>query len=220
MTRTRSHIVNALASAGGTVLAATFHVLNRIRPADKPLHPRGRLVPATLRRRGLSRATGVDWLDHPGVDEVVVRLSRAMGLPPNLPDIYGLAIRVPIAPDRKADLLFATTGTGALTRYTLTLARSPQQRPQTTLLPYRSPAGPLLLAAIPRSESRFDLACASLRGRWRVFAELELDEAALLADSDPTVSFDPVLNVVPGLEPYEWVRRLREGSYGEARRTR
>lgn len=220
MTLSRKDVANALASAGGTALAATFHVVNRIRPAGKPLHPRGRLVHATLRRCGLARATGVNWLDHPGVDDVVVRLSRAMGLPPHLPDIYGLAIRVPIPPERRADLLFATTGTGALTRYTLTLARSPQQRPQTTLLPYRSPTGPLLLAAIPRGTSRFDLACAPLRGQWHVFAELELDEDALLSDPDPTVSFDPILNVVPGLEPYEWVRRLRAGSYEEARRTR
>lgn len=220
MIPSRTDVTNTLASAAGTVLAATFHAVNRVRPAEKPLHPRGRLAPATLHRRGLGDPTGVDWLDHPGVDEAVARLSRAAGLPPWLPDIYGLAVRVPIVPDRRADLLFATTGTGALTRFTLTPSWSPQQRTQTTLLPYRSPSGPLLLAALPRTPARFDLACASLRGPWRVFAELSLDEEALLADSDPSVSFDPIVNVVPGLEPYEWVRRLRGGSYAEARRTR
>lgn len=216
----RSALTNALASAGGTALAATFRLAGALRPSDKPLHPRGRLMPATLRRRGLDPSTGVDWIDLPGTDQVVVRGSRAMGLPANVPDIHGLAIRVPLGPDHVGDLLFATTGTGAVTRYTLTLARSPQQRAQTTLMPYRSPTGPLLLAAVPRGRDRFDIACASPRGRWRTFAELEVDPAPLLPEPDPTISFDPVLNQVPRLEPYEWVRRLREGSYEQARRTR
>jgi hypothetical protein len=34
------------------------------------------------------------------------------------------------------------------------------------------------------------------------------------------VSFDPTRNTVPGLENYDWVRRLREPSYGTARHTR
>jgi hypothetical protein len=34
------------------------------------------------------------------------------------------------------------------------------------------------------------------------------------------VSFDPVRNVLPGLAPYDWVRRLREPAYLTARRSR
>jgi hypothetical protein len=216
---TRRDLVNALASGGGAVLAATFHVAGRLRPTAKPLHPRGRVVRATLARRGLSPACGVRWLDEPGVDEVLARPSRATGLPASLPDIHGLALRVPLASGGHADLLFASTGKGRLTRFTLTASRSEHRRPLTTLLPYRAPAGPLLLAAFPTAPDRFDLACASPRGRWRVFGDLVLHDAAVV-DADPVISFDPVLDTVPGLEPYEWVRRLREGAYAEARRTR
>jgi hypothetical protein len=34
------------------------------------------------------------------------------------------------------------------------------------------------------------------------------------------VSFDPILNQLPGLRPYAWVATLREGAYAAARRAR
>ena len=37
------------------------------------------------------------------------------------------------------------------------------------------------------------------------------------AGPDPAISFDAVANPVPGLEPYGWVRRLREPAYRAAR---
>ena len=40
------------------------------------------------------------------------------------------------------------------------------------------------------------------------------------AESDEYVAFDPMTNTVPGLEPYEWVRQLRERSYRAARHSR
>ena len=201
------------------MLGVTFHLVGRLRPAAKPLHPRGRLVHGVLTRWGVTPATGVRWLDEEGVDDVLVRLSRATGLPAYLPDIHGLAIRTAVAPGRHGDLLFATTGTGRLTRFTLTVTRSTEGRPHTTLLPYRTAKGCLLLAALPQDPGRFRLACASGSGEWRPFAELTLSQSDAV-DADPMISFDPVLNTIPGLEPYEWVRRLREGAYAEARRSR
>ncbi len=215
----RTDVVNALASGAGAVLGVTFHLAGRLRPAAKPLHPRGRLMHGVLTRRGVTPATGVGWLDEEGVDDVLVRLSRATGLPAYLPDIHGLAVRTPVTPGRHGDLLFATTGTGRLTRFTLTATRSAQGRPHTTLLPYRTPKGAVLLAALPQDRGRFRLACASTSGEWRVFGELTLSESGAV-DADPLISFDPVLNTIPGLEPYEWVRRLREGAYAQARRSR
>ncbi|HET6627625.1 MAG TPA: hypothetical protein VFG63_14635 [Nocardioidaceae bacterium] len=157
------------------------------------------------------------WLDEAGEEEVLVRRSRAVGLPGALPDVYGLALRVPVLGDHHGDLLFATTGLGPLGRFVLHPTWSPAGQPMTTLLPYAGPEGAVMLAAVPRAEDRFDLACASLRTPWRMFAEL-----TLLAEDgpDPLLSFDPVRNTVPGLDNYGWVRRLREPAYVVARRTR
>lgn len=215
----RADLVNALASIAGAGLGVTFYLAGRVRPASKPLHPRGKLVSGHLIRRGVTPATGVRWLDEQGVDDVLVRLSRATGLPTYLPDIHGLAVRTPVSPGRHGDLLFATTGTGRLTRFVLTAARSTEERPYTTLLPYRTPKGAVFLAALPQDPGRLGLACASTAGEWRIFGELTLMEADAV-DVDPVIAFDPMLNTIPGLEPYEWVRRLREGAYAGARRSR
>ena len=189
------------------------------RPATKPLHPRGSVVQGTLHRDGTQALTGAGWLDHAGEDLVLVRQSRAIGLPPPVPDIHGLAIRVPTKGGRHGDLLFASTGLGRLTRFTLTAARSPYRRPMTTLLPYRTPVGAVLLAAVFRDESRVELAWATRTGRWHPFADLSLPTDPS-DHADMPVSFDPVRNVLPGLEPYDWVRQLREPSYATARQSR
>lgn len=205
------------ASLGGAGLAAAARVI-AVRPAAKPLHPRGYVVSGELVRwgTGLGAATGVTWLDEVGRDHVMVRLSRAVGLPPALPDIHGLALRVPLGDERHGDLLFATTGTGRWTRFLLAPGRT-AQRPMTTLLPYRTPAGPVLLAIRPMAEDSYELAYAYGGGRWHRFGELLLSGSA---GRDPTISFDPVRNPLPGLDLYDWVTRLREPAYLTARRMR
>ena len=204
--------------AGGQMLRAATGMI-AARPAAKPLHPRGSVVHGTLRRSGSEDRTGALWLDQSGGDQVLVRQSRAMGLPSPVPDIYGLAIRVPTDGGRRGDLLFASTGLGRLTRFTLIPATSPQRRPMTTLLPYRTPAGAVLLSAVFHAESKVELAWAIGAGAWNPFAELSLDNNPA-DEGDLPVSFDPVRNALPGLETYEWVRRLREPSYATARRSR
>ena len=76
----------------------------------------------------------------------------------------------------------------------------------TTLLPYRTPAGPVLLRAERVDDAAFELSWATINGPWHPFADLSLDLDA--DEGDPEISFDPMLNLVPGLEPYDWVRRL------------
>ncbi len=208
----------AVASAGGQILRAATGLVTA-RPSAKPLHPRGSVVTGTLRRRGAGDETGAAWLDRPGEDRVLVRQSRAVGLPPPAPDIFGLAIRVPTDGARHGDLLFATTGLGRLTRFTLTAARSPYRRPMTTLLPYRTPAGAVLLSAVFLDEVRIALGWAVGPGPWNPFAELSLHEDAA-GEGDMPLSFDPVENVLPGLKTYDWVRRLRAPAYVTARRSR
>ena len=139
-------------SAAGLALAGATRAVAAVRTAGKPLHPRGRVVVGRLRRTGAEPPTGVAWLDETGDDEVLVRWSRAVGLPSPLPDIHGLALRVPRDDGGHGDLLFATTGLGRLTRFVLTASGTPYGRPLTTLLPYRTVHGPLLLAAVGTGE--------------------------------------------------------------------
>jgi hypothetical protein len=172
-----------------------------------------------LHRFGAVKGSGAEWLDRAGDDQVLVRQSRAVGLPP--PGAGRLRSRGPVPPGagRHGDLLFATTGLGRLTRFMLIPARSPYGRALTTLLPYRTPAGPVLLSAVFHDETTLVLAWAVRSGVWHSFTELWLhgepvDEAGAL------LSFDPVRNALPGLVTYDWVRRLREPAYNTARRSR
>jgi hypothetical protein len=204
------------ADASGRVLSSVIRGVAALRPARKPLHPRGTLVRGRLDRHGTDEPSGVPWLDAAGSDDVLARLSQAVGLPTWLPDIQGLALRIDPG-GQPGDLLFATTGHGRVTRFLLTPSRH-FGRPLTTLLPYRTPVGAVLLGAERTDDTSFELSWATVAGPWRRFADLSLlpDHEA----GDPEISFDPMLNRVPDLEPYDWVRRLREPAYLGARRSR
>ena len=76
--------------AGGQILRAATGMI-AARPAAKPLHPRGSVVRGALHRFGAAARTGAPWLDRTGDDRVLVRQSRAVGLPAPVPDIFGLA---------------------------------------------------------------------------------------------------------------------------------
>jgi hypothetical protein len=204
--------LDVLARTTGGLLAAGTRALGAARHRRKPLHPEGTLRRATVTRVGGPVRSGAAWLDGSGRDEVLVRISRGIGLPEALPDIHGLAVRIE-QDGAIADLLFANTGLGRLTRFVLSPTRTVTGRPLTTLLPYTSPRGPLLLAAVPESERTFELRWAGPIGPWHAFGRLELGEA--LRD-DTRISFDPILNTLPGLGQYGWVSRLREPAYWTA----
>jgi hypothetical protein len=210
-----------LATLVGRTLGAIFYVAGTLRTRRrKALHPRGGIRPGVVHRYGCRARTGVAWIDEPGSDQVLVRLSRATGLPQFLPDTLGLALRVPRGDGGQGDVLLATTGTSSLGRFVLRPTRHPG-RPYGSLMPYRSPTGPLLLAAFPLTEdgTRFELACSGLRGAWSPFGVLEVqsdwDDAP-----DPPLTFDPVLNQVPGLQSYRWAAQLRRFPYAGSRRAR
>lgn len=200
----------------GSALATSISAIARVRPAQKPLHPHGEYAQAVLTRNGIPTApTGVPWLDAPGSDRATVRLSRAVGLPQGWYDVQGFAVRVDLETGH-ADLLFASTGLGRLTRFVLTISASVGGRPYTTLLPYRGPHGPLLLAARAESERAFELFVATGTGPWTVLGRIQLEGPY----SGPTISFDPIRFTLPGLPPYAWVRAIRLPAYRAARRSR
>ncbi len=209
-------MTGAVFRAGGAVLAAGTQVVSTLRPARKPLHPRGDVIEGRVYRQGSSQPTGVEWIDRAGEDEGVVRRSRAIGLPPQAPDIHGLALRVH-TPEGDGDLLFASTGLGRLSRFVLTASRQPRGRPMTTLLPYDTDAGPLLLGAVGVGPETYELSWARPTGDWHGFGVLRLS-ARPGADRD--LSFDPVRHQLAGLRQYPSVVRLREPAYLRARLSR
>lgn len=206
--------LDTLAHTAGGLLSSGVLALGAARDRTKPLHPEGQLRRATVTRTGGSARTGVAWLDEPGTDDALVRVSRGVGLPSVLPDVHGLAIRIRPAA-AAADLLLASTGMGRLTRFVLAPTWHGTSHPLTTLLPYRSPRGALVIAARPETEQRLELLWAGAIGPWVPFGVLELGEP--LGD-DIRISFDPIVNVLPGLRQYRWVKQLREPAYWMARR--
>lgn len=217
----RGRLARGAAALGGGLLATATRALAALRTAAKPLHPEGEVYRGRLTRHGAGHGAGheagvgVAWIDEPGEDEVVVRLSRAVGLPDGLPDIHGLALRV-VGAAGPADLLFATTGTRRITRFALTPSRHPTTRSMTTLLPYRTITGPVLLRVDSAGDDRYELSWARPTSRWRPFGTIRLETHR----GDPEISFDPVLHQVPGLAQYDTVLRLREPAYRRARRSR
>lgn len=209
-------VTGAVARVGGRVLQTGVGVLARLRPADKPLHPHGKVHLALLRRHPGS-TTGAAFLDEGGSDEVVVRLSRAVGLPEPVPDVNGLALRVPTIRGEHADLLLATTGHGRWTRFLLAPRTRLTDGFFSTLIPYRAPTGPVWLGAKFVGEATWQLVWARPGTDWTPFATLEL---TIESDRDFLLSFDPTRSTPPGLEIYEWHRRLRAPAYETARQSR
>lgn len=206
-------VITTAADAAGRALSTITSGLAAIRHSEKPLHPDGDLFAGRLVRLGSDEPHGVPWFDQPGEDDVMVRVSRAIGLPGPIPDVHGLALRMRKGQTRYGDVLLATTGWDSVTRHLLMPSWNADW-PMTTLLPYKSPVGPVVIGARPIDERGFELCWAQVGKGWHALGELTLDDPLPPQDD---VSFDPVLNTLPGLEQYTWVERLRERSYATAR---
>ncbi len=207
-------LTRAAARGGGRVLQGAAHLISGLRSAPKPLHPRGTVWRGEITRTGAGLVpTGVPWLDEPGHDDVVVRVSAAIGLPHGWPDIQGVAVHLP--DQDGADLLFASTGAGQATRFMLRLVRPTSRHVASTLLPYRGPRGPVMLAVTEVEPEQYALLRADGDGPWVGFGRLRLIERV-----ERELSFDPVARPLPGLTNYAWVERLRSPAYRTARHDR
>ncbi len=224
-TTTGSRVVTAAASVGGRVLGGAFGAVARVR-GGRPLHPQGATYAARVTMSGKARSA-VPWLDEPGWYDAVLRVSRAMGLPLSLPDIYGVALRVDLPGSGPFDLLFASTGDSAGGRFVLRLRPGVEAGPLTTLLPVRSPKGPLVLRLVAATASPVEelsmpaalvLSYAHGTGPWRDVGDVVV--GALQGPETEQERHDPVLHQLPGTEQYAVVSRLREPAYRAARAVR
>lgn len=207
----------AVGSVLGGLLGAGFGVAAWVR-RNKPLHPAGAVGRAHLEVTHPRPELGVPLLAQAGDHECLVRWSRSAGVPSPLPDVEGLALRILDGGDgAPADLLFASSGEGTVTRYTLVPRLPRSHGPLSTLLPVAGGAGALLFLVEPLDEEdppeTWRLSAAGAGSDWRAVATVRASWGP-----DEPVRFDPVENLLPGTRQYPLVRLLREPAYAMARR--
>lgn len=221
-----------LARAAGRLVGLPLAGVARLRHG-KPMHPRGAVFSAVLEREGRRTGTpwGVPWLDTAATGEAVVRLSRGAGLPAPLPDLLGLAVRLPSDAGPPVDLLLSSTGRGPVGRLLPALRRD-SAAVYSSIMGYRSDRGTIRIAALPEDDAvpsepgplarevardglSFTLAAAEGRGRWVPFGRLVLGDPA--EPLDPGLRFDAVLHPPPGLVADGPMARFRAPAYARAR---
>jgi hypothetical protein len=221
----------AAAALGGVGLGVATGTVAALRH-DRPMHAAGRTYHARLDRTGsASERSGVAWIDERRSQPGLVRFSRGAGLPDRYPDVQGLAIRLE-EPRGHTDLLLSSSGLRGVTRFALVPRRSPLGGAAGSLMPFRGPGGPLLLAAEPVGDhgtgstragdvrdadpdlrgTRWRLLWSGVTGPWREWAVLTVAEQAG-PDVDRRTRFNPVGATPPGLPSYRWARLLRTPAY-------
>jgi hypothetical protein len=215
-------LVAAAVAAGsgvaGAALGAGFAVTALLR-RSKPLHPVGAVAPAVLAVEPPAESSGSPLIDEPGEYDCLVRASWAVGTGPERSDIEGFALRVRHGATGTdlTDVLFASTGDGATSRFVLTVRPPGVHDVQTTLLPVRAGDRGIVLRLDPLVEdsggpwpSAYELSWAHGRGRWHRFGRLDV---AWHGTVDPPERFDPIAHPLPGTTQYPVVAGLREPSY-------
>jgi hypothetical protein len=186
----------------------------------KPLHAVGRTWDADLRVDAPMPQLGVPLLGEHGVHPCTLRVSWSLGTGVRWWDVGGVTVRIPRAgaSGGPADLLFATTGTGRLTRHLLHPVRQAAGRPLTTLLPVQSAAGSLMLLVRPVPDDgeprEYELAVSVDGGAWTVVGLLRLRQE----QADTPLRFDPIVDQLAGTSTPGWIVAVREPAYRWSRR--
>ncbi|WP_449066697.1 hypothetical protein, partial [Planomonospora algeriensis] len=199
----------------------------------RAVHTRGRFFHAAFRVLDHTDPyLGIPVLDEPGEREVLVRLSKGASLPGALPDVLGLAVRLPCdqAPGGDLDLLLSTMG---WPRWLPFPSSGFGSGVFSTLVPYRHAAGRIRFLAVAADRGRGrsadpgeiaeSVAAAPLdfvlgiEGYRRPLARLSLH--TVLPDGE-FAAFDPMLNGHPALVFPEAFRRVREAAYAGSRQGR
>lgn len=186
---------------------------------------------------GVSFEASLTFADSPlpfeGRADALVRLSRGMGLPERLPDVLGLAVKIPALGQ---DLLFATSGEDAVSRHLLFPASGFFRRPYSTVLPYECDGRTIVLGAradrtlvdvegqqmgdvrrhvAGARDVRFDLTWGPAgTNEVHAFGSLRLDGPYIGA-----LAFNP-FNTVAGLKPAGGLNRLRLETYRKSQEAR
>ncbi len=221
--------VDAAGLAVGSVLASLAWLRS-----GKAVHPHGVTYAAELSIDGADAAPGASTLlstaaTHPAL----VRFSRSVGLPRPLPDLLGVAVRVPDAygPGRHQDLLAVSSAEAPVLRHIFLPSADVQQRLYSSSLPYRAGEDTFVIGVRPVAGSprpsegdefdrlaraaatgalRFELVIATATGRFERVGELGI--RSQLPDAFDALRFNP-FNCGGGLEPAGMLNRLRDYAY-------
>jgi hypothetical protein len=192
-------------AALGRPVAGVFGVVARLR-SGPAIHAVGTSYRGTVTVAG-GLDLGLPLFDEPSEYQVLVRLSRSVGLPQPLPDVHGMAIRFDADPPQ--DLLLDSNGAGPVTRHLIRFGRSVVAGSYGTLIAYRAGSRLVHIGAFadgarsgqpPEKQSsqplshgeaqgaRFRLAVAEPFGRrWRTWATLHVAEPV----ERPDLRFSP-----------------------------
>ncbi len=191
-----------LLTAPRAALATALGVGTALRGA-RVFHPHGRTHAARLWVEPSEQRWGARLLDEPGVHEGVVRLSRGVGLPSPLPDVDGLALRLPGAGVGGAplDLLVNSAWRYAFVPSVLS-------RTWSCVLPYRTGDGRTVLLGARPVPGGFAVLAAGALGAWRTVGRIELGEQL----DGEQLRFAPTVGA-DDLRPVPLFRALRAWSY-------
>lgn len=201
-------------------------------------HPDGVLTTGSVERT----APPGDGLPVETTHDVVARLSKGLGLPGAVPDIIGLAVRLPPQPSAATpwDILLASAGTGPAGRVVgVRPALRWSGQPLSSVMPVRYHNRNWWISArmvddingfgVPLADVRdrlrdsgvrFDIDQACGAQPFRPLARLTL-RGVVPSDAAHDVAFDPVLHVAPGVRPApQWLASLRAHAYDRSRRGR
>ncbi len=200
-------------------------------------HPVGVLAEGSIERI----APANKGLPLPSSD-VVARVSKAVGMPGPVPDVIGLALRVPgqDAAAKPWDMLLVSAGSSVLGRaIALRPVASWTAQTMTSLMPLRYQGKNWWLRArIATDINGLGLSLDSVRARIEDGGiELTIGQACGTAEFSPLarvtlrkvathaphgdVSFDPVLNTAPRVTLYPgWLAGLRRSAYARSREGR
>jgi hypothetical protein len=218
----------------GELTGVAFAALSALR-GKRFFHPHGNGYTGTLRIEvGLSEYPDVPLLAEPGTHDAIIRCSRGGGLPESLPDVLGLAVRLPDLHGLGAhqDFLLATSADGFPMHHLLLPAPGGFfGQSYSSVLPYRVGGALRLIGAVPvrppapaggtdleqldeaaaDHQARFHLALATLGGRWQQFGTLSLLERIDDAETE-ALCFNP-WNTGGGLRPDGPLMGLRDPAY-------
>jgi hypothetical protein len=168
---------------------------------------------------------------------MLVRCSRALGLPEPAPDILGFAIRFPdvYGPGRHQDLLSVTSWDTPVAHHALVPATGFFARPYSTLLAYRLPEGVRLFGVVPigagppggprleqiaaaarDGRATFELATSTLMGRFSGVGTIRLGRQLPVGQGEQ-LRFNP-WNCGGGIRPTGPLMGLRDAAYRGSQR--